>query len=112
MKDEHGVLTDDPENCAELLNSFVSSQFQDGFSALGFRGAVTRTVCPDISVDGVGKLIRDLPNGKSPGPDTIRKPDMLIDLTNTAGCPTYFLSIPEFEKAAQAMETRICHSYS
>ena len=37
-------------------------------------------------MEGVAKLIRELPNGKSSGPDGIRKPDMLIDVESTARC--------------------------
>ncbi len=86
IKDEHGALTDDPENCAELLNSFFSRQFQDGFSAMDFQSVENGTECPEISANGIAKLILDLPNGKSPGPDGIRKPDMLVDLATTAEC--------------------------
>jgi len=40
----------------------------------------------DVTPEGVAKLIQNLPNGKSPEPDGIRKPGMLIDLEDTARC--------------------------
>ena len=84
LKDDQNMLTEDPEQCAELLNAFFHSQFQDGYLAKDFKKIDAVGESLDISTDGVEKLIRDLPNGKSPGPDGILKADLLIDLPTTA----------------------------
>ena len=68
-------------NTAVLRNSFFKSQFQDSFLAEGFKSLKTEAECLDISMEGVAKLFVDLSNGKSPGPDRIRKPDWLVDLS-------------------------------
>ena len=80
--------------CAELLNAFFQSQFQIGYLTGDFTRVHTDVQDSiDITVEGVAKLIRELPNrkspgpnGKSPGPDGIRKPDMVIDVEGTAKC--------------------------
>ena len=71
--------------CAELLNAFFQSQFQIEYLVGDFTRVQTDAQdSMDITVQGVAKLIRELPNRKSPGPDGIRKPDMLFDVEGTA----------------------------
>ncbi len=75
--------TEDPEKCANILNDFFSAQFctqyqldkntVSQFSQLGNDNNIS------ISFEGVVKLLTGLKNGKSPGPDDIRKEDLVID---------------------------------
>ena len=43
---------------------------------------------PKVDIQGVAKLIQDLKPGKAPGPDGIRKEDLMIDITQAAWCLT------------------------
>ena len=87
LKNKQSVLTEDPEQCAEMLNVFFHSQFQTDYMACDFpKIEVSRKENAEITIAGVAKLISELPNRKSPGPDGIRKPSMLIDLACTAKC--------------------------
>ena len=42
----------------------------------------------EITEDGVEKLLKSLPNGKSPGPHGLRKSDSLINIASTSSCLT------------------------
>ena len=46
-----------------------------------------------VSVEGVIKLLRTLKNGKSPGPDDIRKEDLVIALAIVAKCLSYIFNV-------------------
>ena len=86
LKDPSGNCTDDPQRCAELLNKFFQDQFCPGHGITDLPKLSTDTDDLEISVEGVKKLIASLANGKSPGPDGIRKPDLLIDIEAVASC--------------------------
>lgn len=78
-------LTDNSLRCAEILNSYFYSQFcQDHQVSQYPNSSDTHNIC--ISIKGLESLIRGLANGKSPGPDGIRKPDLLVDTEINATC--------------------------
>ena len=90
LKDYDGSIVDDAGRCAEILNSFFQQQFTDQHT-LAPKEHVTMDANVanfEITENGVEKLLKSLPNGKSPGPDGLRKSDLLIDIASTSSCLT------------------------
>ena len=70
-----------------MLNSYFHSQFNKDHQL------VDRAVCqtlkpPKKDIQGVAKLIQDPKPGKGPGPNGIRREDLMIDITQAASCLT------------------------
>ena len=72
-------MSTDNKACAETLNHYFHSQFcaDECITNLPFLPVHSRAF--EVQPDGIKKLIRDLKNNKSPGPDQIRKCELLID---------------------------------
>jgi len=47
---------------------------------------------PEIHKEGIIKLVKDLKPGKAPGPDAIRRDDLLIDVNLTSQCLTHIFN--------------------
>lgn len=86
LKTNDQQSTDDPAECADLLNNFFQEQFCKNHCIDGVPPLDSFNDNIEISDDGVEKLIISLGNGKSPGPDGLRKPDLMIDIPTTAAC--------------------------
>jgi len=87
LRDCTGNFTEDELLCANILNNHFHSQFcQDQQLDREPKLAYTEKNQVEIFPDGIIKLIQNLPNGKSPGPDSIRKPDLLVDVQMSAIC--------------------------
>ena len=87
LLDDKGNVTDDEMKCAEILNKHFQNQFCQGQQLDNTRQMeTTGEDSIEMTVDGLIKLIQNLPNGKSPGPDAIRKPDLLVDIKMSATC--------------------------
>ena len=84
-----GRLTNDNIQCAETLNDFFQKQFCDNESLSHVPPLTTIDAAPEISTEGIKNLILKLKNNKSPGPDEIRKCDLLIDPNLIATCLTH-----------------------
>ena len=82
----NGQSSDDPSECANMLNNFFQQQFCRDHCIDGIPPLESPDEKIEISEDGVAKLIISLGNGKSPGPDGIRKPDLMINIHTTADC--------------------------
>jgi len=80
------LCTEDPKECAEPLNNFFQEQYYKGHQISNIRPLNSTGEDIEISDDGIAKLITNLKNEKLAGLDRIRKPDLLIDLPNTATC--------------------------
>ena len=78
--------TNDRTECANLLNNFFQQQFCQSHSIVDIPPIAQTHEAIEVSVKGVTKLITSLGNGKSPGPDGIRKPDLMINVPTTAAC--------------------------
>jgi hypothetical protein len=84
--DKMNHTTDDPQQCADLLNNYFRDQFCQDLQIIGVPKLEYTGDMLQISETGVAKLITSLKNGKSPGPDGIRKPDLLVHLPTEANC--------------------------
>ena len=84
-----GPHTETPSECANILNELFGSQFckQHILNVAVYSHAGSSKQI-EVSVDGVLQLLKSLKNGKSPGPDEIRKEDLIIDPVMTAKCLT------------------------
>jgi len=89
IKIKNSNITTDSLECAETLNSYFHSQFcvDEAITDLPLFPTNSRTF--EINLEGVKKLIHDLKNNKSPGPNQIRKCELLIDPGIVAQCLTY-----------------------
>lgn len=87
LKMTDGTLNADPANCAETFNKFFHSQFNSGhqLTSLGPSSANIDNP-PDIDSNGIAKLIQNLKPGKAPGPDGLRKADLMVDLPLISAC--------------------------
>ena len=83
---DEGDTTDAPGECAEMLNKYFHSQFCKEQNLDGELQLEGKSDEIEISSNGLTVLINGLKNGKSPGPDNIRKPDLLVDIEMSAAC--------------------------
>ena len=86
LKTDHGTVSEDPILCAEMLNNYFKEQFGPIHQNQSEHMPIIKTNNIEISSPGIEKLIRTLKNGKSPGPDGLRKEDLLVDCTATSCC--------------------------
>jgi len=103
IKIKNGKITTDSLKCAETLNNYFHSQFCVDETITNFPLFPTNSRTLEIYPERVKKLINDLKNNKSPGPDQIRKCELLIDPGIVAQCLTYVfqVSIDSGEHPAQ-----------
>ena len=82
LKTEGNDHTEDPIECANILNEFFSSQFckQHQLDSNNSHNCTASSI--EVSDAGVAKLLTALKNGKSAGTDDIRKEDLVIDPTS------------------------------
>ena len=89
-----GVSTGNPLDCADLLNNFFCSQFCPQHQIVDDAKYHSHNDSEiQISPEGVLKLIHDMKNGKSPGPDSIRKEDLLIDPLLISRCLSHIFNV-------------------
>jgi len=72
---------------SNILNKYFHNQFckeQQLSNTLQLETTATAPI--EIITEGLIKLINSLSNGKSPGPDGTRKPDLLVDIMMSAVC--------------------------
>ena len=85
LSNPDGTLTDDPKECATLLNTFFSKQFCALHQITdGPNYNVNNTNLIEISPEGIMKLLYELKYGKAAGSDGIQKEDFLVDPITTA----------------------------
>lgn len=86
-----GTSTDNPSECATVLNNFFQEQFCPDHQLVSYDSYPKADQSPDSSTikfttEGIENLIHSLKNGKAPGPDSISKHDLSIDSTMSAKC--------------------------
>jgi hypothetical protein len=93
LKTEGNDHTEDPLECANILNEFFSSQFckQHQLDSNNTYNCAASSI--EVSDTGVAELLNALKNGKSAGPDDIRKEDLVIDPIMTARCLTSIFKV-------------------
>jgi hypothetical protein len=90
IKLKNGTILSDSLNCAETLNEYFQSQFCTSESITGLPFLPTDNCSIEIQPEGIKKLIHDiLKNSKSPGPDQIRKCELLVEPVMVAKCLAY-----------------------
>jgi hypothetical protein len=89
IKLKDGTMVSDSLKCAETLNEYFQSQFCANENITDLPFLPTDNCSLEIQPEGVKKLIHNLKNNKSPGPDQIRKCELLIDPDVVAQCLTY-----------------------
>ena len=89
LKLPNGKQTSNKQECADTLNYYFSSQFCTGEGITDLPTLSVSQSNIEITTEGVKKLIVSLKNNKSPGPDQIRKCEMLIEPNLTALCLTH-----------------------
>ena len=87
LKDANGEVLESPQDKANLLNEYFSTVFSpvNSFGNEIFSASTSDyslKVCPA----GVKKLIDDLPSGKAPGPDGLRKEDLSVHTESISEC--------------------------
>jgi hypothetical protein len=85
----NGKTTSEHSKCATILNSYFHTQFCKDEQITDLLPLDVRHKKLKISQDGVKTLIINLKDNKSPGPDQIRKCELLIDCDITASCLTH-----------------------
>ena len=78
--------TADPATCAEALNKYFHNQFCQDDDLPDIPLPLDNEHPLEVTAPGVKTLILNLKNNKSPGPDSIRKCELLIDPILVAEC--------------------------
>ena len=86
LKRPDNSVTEEPFEIATILNKYFHSQFNKYHQLPENTSSLDNNAVPEIQTTGVTKLIRDLKRGKAPGPDGLRKEDLMVDVELTAAC--------------------------
>ena len=78
----------------EILDKYFKNQFCEGQQISETVKLNTNDADSiEVTTEGLIKLINSLPNGKCPGPNRTRKPDLLVDVTMSALCLKHISSL-------------------
>ena len=88
IKLKNGTIVSDCLKCAGTLNKYFHSQFCTSESITGLPFLRTDNCSIEIQPEGRRKPIHHLKNNRSPGPDQIRKRELLWDPVMVAKCLT------------------------
>jgi len=88
-----GTTTDDHMRCAETLNHYFQQQFCESENINNLLPLHVPERKLKIAPDGIENLILKLKNNKSPGPDLIRKCELLIDPALSSRCLTQIFQV-------------------
>ena len=86
LKQPDGSFTTDNVKCANILNIYFQQQFCKDEDLSDLTPLPAETECIEIHEIGIQKLIMGLKNNKSPGPDAIRKCELLVHPHLIARC--------------------------
>ena len=81
-------VIESPVECATLLNNYFQSQFNKDNQLLPHQ-STSKPTPPKVEPAGIMKMIKGLKAGKAPGPDGLKKTDLMIDVEQTSVCLSY-----------------------
>ena len=86
LRQQDGSLTADNSKCAGILNLYFQQQFCQDENLDGLTPLPAHIACINIHEGCIKTLIANLKNNKSPGPDKIRKCELLVHPDMVARC--------------------------